>query len=136
LRRRSLLAGAGMGVVVTGGLAASAPWLVPAVFGAGFRDSVTLIWLLAPTGVLAPATKVCADLIRGHGRPLVVAGVQAASAAIMTALLFGLVPASGGHGAAVAASSTAVISFVLMVSMLRRTAHRVEAASVRDGSPV
>lgn len=132
LRRRSLLAGAGIGVVVTGALAGSAPWLVPAVFGAGFRESVTLIWLLAPTGVLLPAAKVCADLIRGHGRPLAVAYVQAGSAALMAGLLLWLVPALGAPGAAVAAGATALFSLLLMLGTLRRTTRRADDERLHD----
>jgi O-antigen/teichoic acid export membrane protein len=135
LRRRSLLAAAGIGLILTGGLALSAAWLVPAVFGADFRESITLIWWLAPTGVLSPATKVCADLIRGYGQPLAVAAVQAGSAALMAALLLVLVPAAGSRGAAVSASTAAVVSFLLMSYALRRAAHQAKHAPRRDRSP-
>lgn len=121
LRRRALLAGTGAGLVLTAGLAVTAPWLVPALFGPDFRPAVTLVWILAPAGALLPATRICADLIRGHGRPLAVARVQGGSAVLLAVLLAGLVPSFREFGAAIATSVATALSFVLMLGALRRT---------------
>jgi O-antigen/teichoic acid export membrane protein len=127
LRRRSILASGGISLAGMTVLALTAPWLVPVAFGADFAESVTLIWLLAPAGVFLPCAKVCADLLRGHGRPQSVARVQTASALVMAALLAGLVPPFAERGAAVATSATAVIGYVLMRRTLRRaTCSRTE----------
>jgi len=124
LRRRSILASAGISVALMAALGIAAHWLVPIVFGPAFADSVMLIWLLAPAGVFLPCAKVCADLLRGHGRPLSVAYVQAVSAVAMAVLLAGLVPAFAERGAAIAASVAAAFSFLLMLRTLRRTVDR------------
>jgi O-antigen/teichoic acid export membrane protein len=120
LRRRSIRTSAAVSIAAMAALTLTAPWLVPRIFGAGFTESVTLIWLLAPAGVFLPCAKVCAELLRGYGRPQSVAGVQAASALVLAALLAGLVPRFAERGAAVATSATAFLSYLLMRRTLRR----------------
>ena len=116
-------------------LALTAPWLVPTAFGADFTESVTLIWLLAPAGVFLPCTKVCADLLRGHGRPESVARVQTTSALVLAALLAGLVPLLAERGAAVATSATAVLSNLLMRRTVRRTVGRADRGTSARSEP-
>ncbi|GAA2559046.1 hypothetical protein GCM10010435_32760 [Winogradskya consettensis] len=127
LSRRAIGASAALSVALMAVLAATAWWLVPTVFGADFRDAVTLVWLLAPAAVFMPCSKVCADLLRGHGRPLTVAYVQSAATAVLAVLLAVLVPAFAERGAALAVSVTAAVSFVLMRSALGRLPGRVAA---------
>ena len=124
LRRRSILASGGISIALMAVLGIGAHWFVPIVFGPVFQDSVVLIWLLVPAGVFLPCAKVCADLLRGHGRPLSVAYVQGTSAVAMAVLLAGLVPAFAERGAAIAASAAAAFSFLLMLRTLRRTVDR------------
>jgi O-antigen/teichoic acid export membrane protein len=119
-RRRSILASGGIGIGGMSVLALTAPWLVPIAFGPDFSASITLIWLLVPAGVFLPATKVCADLLRGHGRPHSVARVQAASAPVMAASPAGLVPLLAQRGAAADTSATALVSYLPMRRTLRR----------------
>ena len=120
LSRHAMVAGAGTAAVLTTALCLAAPWAVPFAFGTEFAESATLIWLLAPAAVLVPCTKVCADLLRGYGRPLAVAAAQAVSTGALAVLLAALVPAAGARGAAVAVSVTAAVSLALMLRALGR----------------
>ncbi|MDQ7908207.1 oligosaccharide flippase family protein [Phytohabitans sp. ZYX-F-186] len=121
LQRRAVTASAGIGILIMAPLVLLAPWLVPALFGPGFRDSVLLVVLLAPGGVFLACQQVCADLLRGHGKPFLVARAQAVAAAVMVVLLAALLPTFGAPGAAVASSTAAATAFLL----LRRALHRV-----------
>jgi O-antigen/teichoic acid export membrane protein len=134
LRRRSILASGGIGIALMAALGIAAPWFVPIAFGVEFKDSIKLIWMLAPAGVFLPCAKVCADLLRGYGQPLSVAYVQGISALVMVALLTVLVPILAERGAAVAASATAAISFLLMLRALLRTVNRDKTETSNDRS--
>jgi O-antigen/teichoic acid export membrane protein len=91
------------------------------VFGPGYAEAIRLLWLLAPGGVLFACAQVCADLLRGHGRPLAVARAQWTAAAVMIVLLVALVPQWGAMGAAIASSAAAAAAFLLMLHALART---------------
>jgi O-antigen/teichoic acid export membrane protein len=135
LRRRSILVSTGISIAGMTALALTAPWLVPLAFGTDFTESITLVWLLAPAGVFLPCAKVCADLLRGYGRPQSVAWVQTASALVMAALLAGLVPLLAERGAAVATSATAALTYLLMRRTLRRTVGRADDPTTRRSEP-
>jgi O-antigen/teichoic acid export membrane protein len=117
---RSVVASGGIALALTIPPAALAPWLVPALFGADFHDAVLLTALLAPRGVFLACQQVCADILRGYGRPFVVARAQWTSAALMAGLLCVLLPAAGGAGAAIAATASAAVSLLLLVRALKR----------------
>jgi O-antigen/teichoic acid export membrane protein len=120
LQRWAVLGSAAVGVMVIVPLTALSPWIVPAVFGEAYRGAVWLVVLLAPGGVFLACGQVCGDLLRGHGRPLAVARVQAMAATLTVALLAVLVPTCGVAGAAVANSAAAGVALVLMMGTLRR----------------
>lgn len=122
LQRLSLRSSLIAGIVLMLSVMATASWLVPMVFGEGFRGAVPLVLLLAPGGVLLAWGRVCADLLKGHGRPYAVAGAEAVAAVVMAAGLAVLVPLWGVVGAAVAASVAAAVSPLLMLRVLRRVA--------------
>jgi O-antigen/teichoic acid export membrane protein len=119
LQRWAILSSAGAGVALMLPLAASATWLLPAVFGTAFRDAVPLVWLLAPNGVFVACGQVCGDLLRGHGRPLAVARAQGAAAVVAILLMSALLPALGVAGAAIASSTAAGVALLLMIRTLR-----------------
>ncbi len=127
LQRRAVLASAGMGLALMIPVAVLAHWFIPAIFGAGFVGSVPLVLLLAPSGVMLPCAQVCADLLRGYGRPLDVARAQAWSAALTVILLVVLLPIVGVAGAAITATATSVVTVVLLLRALRRHRIRREA---------
>jgi O-antigen/teichoic acid export membrane protein len=120
LQRWAVLTSAAVGLALMLPVVASAAWLVPLVFGPGFRDAVPLIMLLAPGGVLLASGRVSADLLKGHGRPLAVAGAQAVAAAVTVVMLAVLVPPFGVTGAAVTSTVAAGVALLMMLRALRR----------------
>ena len=132
LPRQAVLASLVVGLAVMVPLAALAPWLVPAVLGDGYRDSVPLVLLLAPAGVLLPAAQVCGDLLRGYGRPLDVARAQILGAVVTVALLAFLMPPLGAAGAALATSAAAAATTYILLRRLRTAA----GSSAASASPI
>ncbi|MFC0566590.1 oligosaccharide flippase family protein [Plantactinospora siamensis] len=118
LQRRAVWTSAVLSAVLLLAVAASAPWVVPSVFGAGFRGAVLLIWLLSPGTALLACGMVCADLLRGHGRPLAVARAQGISAVAVAVLLAVLLPTMGLPGAALASTVAAGVALILMLRAL------------------
>lgn len=111
----NLLAG---GLMVV--LGATAPWLVPAVFGASFRDAVPLVWILAPGGFFLASGQVIGDLLRGRGAPWVVAHAQLAGALVTIVGLSILLPLAGAYGAAVTSTVSYGIVWLWLVVKLRQ----------------
>ncbi|NEE00184.1 oligosaccharide flippase family protein [Phytoactinopolyspora halotolerans] len=126
LQRWAVLSGLVVSAVLMLPVVATAPWLVPRVFGEGFDDAVPLIMLLAPGGVLLAWGRVCADLLKGHGRPYAVARAQTIAAGVTIVMLAALIPPFGTTGAAVTASVTPGIAVVFMLRSLRRGTRRHE----------
>lgn len=120
LERRAVGVTACIGLCLMLVVAALAPRLVPAVFGAGYGDAAVLVMILAPGGVFLACQQVCADVLRGHGRPFAVARAQSVAAAFMILLLCVLLPVLGARGAAVASSAATLASFLLLFRALIR----------------
>jgi O-antigen/teichoic acid export membrane protein len=124
-------------------LALSAGWLVPWMFGPGYRDAVPLIWILAPGGVFLAVNAVLGDLLRGRNRPLTVAWAQGAGAVVTVAGLALLLPPFGVYGAAAASTTAYTVTCAWMVWALRRhnpapgtaEAPRDDAAPTRNPAP-
>ena len=79
------LAVLGSGVIATGmlvPLSAFAYWLVPLVFGSGYRGAVPLLWILTPGPFSSLAGGLMSDLLRGRNRPIVVAWAQGLAAVL------------------------------------------------------
>lgn len=94
-------------LIATGGalaLAAVAPWLIPAVFGSAFDDSVEALWWLLPGAVALTGSKVLTSYIFSRGRPLVNTMITGVSLVVTLVANFALVPAFGVNGAAAASS--------------------------------
>jgi O-antigen/teichoic acid export membrane protein len=136
LQRWALLSSAVVGVALLLPVVVTAPWLVPLVFGDGFRDAVPLVAFLAPAGLLLASGRVCGDLLKGHGRPLAVAGAQAVAAVATVVLLAALVPPFGVYGAAVTSGVAAGIALLLMLRALRRVEVRRPGRAGRHRPPV
>jgi O-antigen/teichoic acid export membrane protein len=117
LQRFAVLSSASLAIGLLIPLCAAAYWLVPLVFGASYRASVPLLWMLAPGAVFLACGQVVGDLLRGRNHPSVVAWSQGIAAVFTVALLIALLPAIGVAGAAVA--STVAYGIALLV-MLRR----------------
>lgn len=73
MQRMAVLGSAGLAAAMLAPLAAGAYWVVPLVFGAGYRGAVPLLWILSPGAVFLACGQVTGDLLRGRNRPIFVA---------------------------------------------------------------
>ncbi len=120
LQRRSVLASAGLAIVILAPLAAVSPWLVPLVFGAGYRGAVPLLWILIPGSVFLACNQVTGDLLRGRRQPGVVAWAEGIAAIFTVVLLLALLPLVGVYGAAIASTVSYGVALAFMLSRLSR----------------
>ena len=118
LQRAAVLTGAGLASAILLPVAATAPWLVPLVFGPGYRGAVPLLWVLTPGGVFLACGQVVGDLLRGLGRPRVVAAAQGLAAVFTVTLLFALLPVAGVAAAAIASTVAYGIALGAMIRAL------------------
>ena len=98
-----------------------AGWLLPVVFGAEFSGSVNLLWYLTPGLVALPVNQVGGDLLRGMGKPHVVAVASWTSLVLLAGSLYLLVPAHEAVGAAISTSIAQLgAAAVLIVALFIR----------------
>ncbi|MDQ1653065.1 MAG: hypothetical protein QOI35_2265 [Cryptosporangiaceae bacterium] len=129
VQRLSALASFGAAVVVVVPIAAGATWIVPAVFGEGFRPAVVLVWILAPGGVFLACGQVCADLLRGDGKPGAVAQAQGIGAAVTVTMLGVLLPVLGVAAAAI----TSTVAYGVALTVMSVKLHRGRRAGLPGG---
>lgn len=134
LVKRAVITSMVLSIFVVGGLTATAWWTVPWLFGTEFRDSVPLVWLLAPGGVFLAGVFVMSDLLRGRGEPLAVAKAQGVGVALTLVGLVVTIPIWGAAGAAVVSSACYALTWLLLLMALRR-AGRAVVESPDLGSP-
>jgi O-antigen/teichoic acid export membrane protein len=125
-RRTAILATAGISAAIVAPIAASAYWLIPLVFGTAYASAVPLLWILTPGGVLLACNQVAGDLLRGLGRPGLVAAAEGLAAVATLALLVALLPSMGVAAAALASTIAYGIALMAMLRGLRQ-------ASADDG---
>jgi O-antigen/teichoic acid export membrane protein len=101
-------------------IAASAYWLIPAVFGPAYRSAVPLIWILTPGGIFLACGQVTGDLLRGLNRPGLVAAAQGLAAVGTATLLIVLLPSTGVEAAAIASTVSYGTALGVMVRWLLR----------------
>ncbi len=118
LGRAAILASAGTASAMLLPVAVAAGWLVPLVFGQGYRDAVPLIWLLTPGGVFLACNQVAADLLRGLGRPGLVAAAEGFATVFTLTLLFALLPVLGVAAAAIASTIAYGVALGAMIRAL------------------
>jgi O-antigen/teichoic acid export membrane protein len=120
----AVLASAGLAAGMLVPFALVAYWLVPFVFGAGYRAAVPLVWILTPGAVFLACGQVVGDLLRGRNHPSVVAWAQGLAAVFTVVLLFALLPLVGVAGAAIASTVSYGVALTLMLrSLLRLPRH-------------
>jgi FkbM family methyltransferase len=124
LARTAILASAITASVLLLPIAAIAYWLVPTVFGPAYGDAVPLVWLLTPGGVCLACGQVAGDLLRGLGRPGLVARAQSLAAVFTVILLIALVPVAGVAAAAIASTVAYGVALAVMMRFLFRPAAR------------
>jgi len=111
MQRIAILGSVGLAVAMLLPLAVAAFWLVPVIFGAGYRGAVPLLWILTPGAVFLSCGQVTGDLLRGRNHPSVVAWAQGLAVIFTVVLLIALLPLVGVAGAAIA--STTAYGFAL-----------------------
>jgi O-antigen/teichoic acid export membrane protein len=100
-------------------LVLSARWLVPFLFGAGYRPAAALVLVMAPGAAMTACGQVAGDVLRGHGLVQAVAYAQWTSAACSVVLLSLLVHRLGAMGAATATTGAAAAGLAALLMKLR-----------------
>lgn len=118
LQTLAVLASAGLAAGMLVPLALVAYWLVPFVFGVGYRGSVPLVWILTPGAVFLSCGQVVGDLLRGRNHPSVVAWAQGLAAVFTVVLLIALLPIVGVVGAAIASTISYGVALIVMLRSL------------------
>ncbi|KPM54934.1 hypothetical protein CcI49_08550 [Frankia sp. CcI49] len=103
------------GTVLVIAISAVAPFLLVALMGEQFRDSVDLLWLMAGGVALFGCNRAMHEILRGLGENLAVARCEFVDLVAKIALLAGLTPAMGVSGAAIASSLASGITFILLL---------------------
>jgi len=122
-RRLQLLAVLGSASLATAllvPLAMVAYWLVPLVFGAGYRGAVPLLWILTPGAIFLACGQVVGDLLRGRNHPAIVAWAQGLAAVFTVVILVALLPLVGVAGAAIASTVSYGVALAAMLRSLWR----------------
>jgi O-antigen/teichoic acid export membrane protein len=132
MQRTAIVASAGIAAAILLPLAAVAYWLIPFVFGAGYRGAVPLLWILTPGAIFLACGQVAGDLLRGRNRPAVVAWAQGLAAIFTVVLLIALLPIVGVYGAAIAST---VAYGAALAAMLRSLRHLPRHAYRADRVP-
>jgi O-antigen/teichoic acid export membrane protein len=110
----------GIALVLVAGLCASAHWLVPFFFGDEFSDAVTVTYIVLPGTIFLSARRVLSEGLKGRGYPLTGTLGELLSLAWAAVALAIFVPLWGIQGAAVALSSSYVVSLLLLLVLAAR----------------
>jgi len=116
----AVAASAAMAAAVLLPIAACAYWLIPEVFGPAYRGAVPLLWILTPGGIFLACGQVVGDLLRGLGRPGLVAVAQGLAAVFTVILLVALLPSTGVAAAAIASTVAYGVALGVMLRWLWR----------------
>ena len=125
LARRSVQAVVALSLPLTVLLALVGPWAIPAVFGAEFAGAGVLLWWLAPATFFRSISTVLAGLLRGAGRPALIARSQAMGVAVSFSSMPVLVHFLEVPGAGVALGLGELVCLASS-SLAMRTVHRTK----------
>jgi O-antigen/teichoic acid export membrane protein len=101
-------------------LGVASPWLIEALFGGAFGESVTpLLWLLPGTVALA-GSKILTSYIFSQGRPLTNSLITVAALVVTLVADVVLIPPLGVAGAAIASSLAYGVHFALSLLAYRQ----------------
>lgn len=120
MQLRAIVGSAGLAAGMLVPLALVAHWLIPLVFGPGYRGAVPLLWILTPGAIFLACGQVVGDLLRGRNQPVVVAWAQGLAAVFTVALLIALLPMFGVSAAAIASTVAYGLALAVMVRSLWR----------------
>jgi O-antigen/teichoic acid export membrane protein len=119
-------------VSVAGGaaLAASAPFVIPLLFGDSFRPAVILIWILVPGFIGRAVTAIVTNAATAMRYPRVGNLAELVALLVTVVLLALLLPGLAAKGAAIASTAAYITSALVAVIGLRR----LESAAARRAS--
>jgi O-antigen/teichoic acid export membrane protein len=120
LQTLAVLASAGVTACMLVPFALVAYWVIPLVFGSGYRGAVPLVWILTPGAIFLACGQVVGDLLRGRNHPSVVAWAQGLAAVFTVILLIILLPVVGVAGAAIASTVSYGVALTAMLRSLWR----------------
>lgn len=135
MQRNAIVASAGIAAALLVPLAAVAYWLIPFLFGAGYRGAVPLLWILTPGAIFLACGQVAGDLLRGRNQPAVVAWAQGLAAVFTVGLLIALLPVVGVYGAAIASTVAYGAALAVMLRSLRRQPQHTRIPDTAGQSP-
>jgi len=107
------------------------PFMVPRLFGAGYGHVTALLLVLAPGAAVVVVNQVLGDVLRGLGRPGVVALYEWIGVISTVGGLALLVPRFDVMGAAITSTVTYTIVFVLLRRAVARHAAVLEQHTPR-----
>lgn len=110
----------GIAVVIVAAMCAAAQWLVPFFFGSQFSAAVTITYIVLPGTVFLSARRVLSEGLKGRGYPLAGTVGELVSLAWIAVALAIFVPLWGIIGAAIALTSSYVVSMLLLVAIAAR----------------
>ena len=124
IAKRSVRGSMIVSILGVGVIMASSPFVVPKVFGDGYGDVTTLLVILGPGAVVFVVNQVIGDLLRGLGRPGIVARCEWFGLTCTVAGLYLFVPTFGAYGAA----ATSSVVYLIVHVLLRIYLHRLVSA--------
>jgi enterobacterial common antigen flippase len=110
----------GIAVVIVAVLSATAHWLVPFFFGGEFSEAITVTYIVLPGMIFLSARRVLSEGLKGRGYPLAGTLGEILSLAWVAVALAVFVPIWGIYGAAVALSSSYVVSLLMLLALASR----------------
>ena len=126
----------GLSAVVVLVLVATAPQLVPAIFGKQFSDAVAVTRILLIGSLFFAARRVLTDSSRGVGRPSAGSVAEIASWVCLLPTVAVLVPRFGIQGVAIALTSAAAFSFLVLCVILLRDRSTIRPTKEDSPEPV
>jgi O-antigen/teichoic acid export membrane protein len=110
----------GIALVIVAAMCAAAQWLVPFFFGSQFEAAVTVTYIVLPGTVFLSARRVLSEGLKGRGYPLAGTVGELVSLAWIAVALAVFVPLWGIIGAAIALTSSYVVSMLLLLVIAAR----------------
>lgn len=119
-----------LSVAICGMIAACGPWLVPLLLGPAYQSVRVLLLILGPGAAVVAVNQVLGDVLRGLGRPGIVARCEWLGFVCTVTGLALLVPRWGAVGAALTSTVTYLVVFVLLRIAVARQAAKHPLVSV------
>jgi O-antigen/teichoic acid export membrane protein len=120
LQQQAIVGSVCSAVAVLVPVAVAAPILASLAFGPAFAEAATPLRILAVGATALSVNQVLGDLLRGRGRPGVVARAEGLAAAVTIGLLPLLVPPLGIAGAALTSTFAYFVASAMLIRGLQR----------------